>query len=681
MVFDATFLDARSTASRNYSQAFVVPPSGVWDGNDGAWSTFVIRVGNPAQYFRVLPATSSDETWVPAPNDCDRGMAWCGNGRGVEPFNAGTSGPASGSPNGVMLASVDAGATCTANKSPMCRTQGCNSIDGKCTGGPCPGRFCCGDSPGICNTGGCNGISGICTGGYIGCPCPGADFNAGAGIPASPSAANPLNAHGFLPNASTSWSDQGKHWVDTIVPLYQPEQAQYGVDTVGLGADASSGLTLNGSIVAGVGALPIYLGQLGLQPSNTSGPGQGLQSFMSQLVSQKKIPSNSYGYSAGALYQQKPVLGSLTLGGYDASRLIPNDISFPITGANQLRVPVQAITTSGSFQPNGTLLSKNITALIDTTTPQSWLPLSVCQAFEAAFGLTWDNATSLYLVNDSVHQQLLNNNPSVTFNFGQSSSLNHSINITLPYAAFDLQAAAPIYSNGTNYFPIRRAENSSFYAIGRTLFQEAYLTVDYEAGNFSVSQANYPAPQSSNIITIDHHPAAPTAAPSSAGSNLSTAGIVGVAIGVCLVLLLVASSTFLCLRSRHHASQSQGQKKQPRKSSLFSSESFPPELDGWPDTPSFNEKSPPDSSMGRSSSNMTSSTYIRSPTNELGNTFSSAGSIKSKPLPKLPVELPAEVASELMEKSRSRHHTPRGRRSRSTQDSFRDQKSEIFAKF
>lgn len=40
-------------------QAFSFTPSQNWDGNDGAWSTFVIRVGSPSLYFRVLPSLST----------------------------------------------------------------------------------------------------------------------------------------------------------------------------------------------------------------------------------------------------------------------------------------------------------------------------------------------------------------------------------------------------------------------------------------------------------------------------------------------------------------------------------------------------------------------------------------------------------------------------------------------
>ena len=125
----------------NYSQAFSLAPTGNWDGNDGAWSTFMIRVGTPAQLFRVLPATNVLESWIPIPDQCSRGMGWCGNARGVEPYNGITASPFSGSPNETATTTIDAGLSCTANRSPSC--YDCVSINGQCTNGPCKGRYWC----------------------------------------------------------------------------------------------------------------------------------------------------------------------------------------------------------------------------------------------------------------------------------------------------------------------------------------------------------------------------------------------------------------------------------------------------------------------------------------------------------------------------------------------------------
>lgn len=49
---------------------------------------------------------------------------------------------------------------------------------------------------------------------------------------------------------------------------------------------------------------------------------------MTALKNQSLIPSVSFGYTAGAPYRLKKVLGSLTLGGYDQSRFTPNNMTF-----------------------------------------------------------------------------------------------------------------------------------------------------------------------------------------------------------------------------------------------------------------------------------------------------------------------------------------------------------------
>ena len=78
---------------------------------------------------------------------------------------------------------------------------------------------------------------------------------------------------------------------------------QYGLDTVGLGVEATTGLTSNQNVVAGVLAVPFCLGQIGLKNSNTTAV-NGTASFMAQLKNEKLIPSLSYGYTAGAIYRK-----------------------------------------------------------------------------------------------------------------------------------------------------------------------------------------------------------------------------------------------------------------------------------------------------------------------------------------------------------------------------------------
>lgn len=119
------------------------------------------------------------------------------------------------------------------------------------------------------------------------------------------------------------------------------------------------------------------------------------------------------------------------------------------------------------------LLPTGIYTLIDSTVPEIWLPLPACTVFESAFGLQYDPNTDRYLVNDTVHAALQKLQPELTLTLGTEKADGESVSVTLPYSAFDLQASWPIYPNSTNYFPIRRAANSTQYTIGRSFLQEA----------------------------------------------------------------------------------------------------------------------------------------------------------------------------------------------------------------
>lgn len=253
---------------------------------------------------------------IPIPDHCERGQSWCGNARGVEPFNGGSSGPYSGSPNELLTTSLDPGATCTANRSPMC--VNCpGSINGKCTFGPCTGRNCCGDPAGSCSGVGCNGLNGICTGAYIGCPCIGVNWDASTNVSSSTGILDVAAASGFQPNQSSTWLASGRNQSSTEGDLNTqngshndlPGFSYYGTDVVGLGLDATTGLNSSKSLVAGILTEPYYIGILGLVPFQYQSSKNASASIMVQLKQQDLIPSLSYGYTAGAIYRKFLLLG------------------------------------------------------------------------------------------------------------------------------------------------------------------------------------------------------------------------------------------------------------------------------------------------------------------------------------------------------------------------------------
>jgi hypothetical protein len=81
-----------SNANDSLPEPFVFSPSQSWAGNDGRWSTFILRVGTPEQNFGVLPATGSSEAVIPVPEGCtDSDPSHCGELRGAYPFDGNVS--------------------------------------------------------------------------------------------------------------------------------------------------------------------------------------------------------------------------------------------------------------------------------------------------------------------------------------------------------------------------------------------------------------------------------------------------------------------------------------------------------------------------------------------------------------------------------------------------------------
>ncbi|KAI9659023.1 MAG: hypothetical protein M1821_001983 [Bathelium mastoideum] len=448
---------------------FSFAPAQTWDGNDGLWSTFIVRIGTPPQDFRVLPSTAGQETWVPDSEGCTKNdPSNCGNSRGVQPFN---------------------------------NQQGT----------------------------------------------------------------------GFLNNESSSWQSLGVYDLAFETNLdYENNvtyagQGLFGFDTVGLQVENSNGITLNHQVVASIALKQFYLGifGLGVKPANFSSFSDPQPAFLPSAVNQSLIPSRSWGYTAGASYRLQQVDGSLTLGGYDASRFEQSNVTFPFgpDDSRSLVVNVLSILAESTLSGTANMMSDTILSFIDSTVPEIWIPQAACDQFESHFGLQYDPQTDRYVVNDTIHSQLKTLNPTITFRLAIDSLGATFQDIILPYAAFDLQASYPIYENPTNYFPIRRAANSTQYTIGRTFLQEAYVIADYDRQQFSVNQASFPAsgtlpPQ--HIVAI-HPPgsgANNSSSNSGSSSGLSGGTIGGIVVGAVAAIAIVAALIFFLLRRKRRTNTS-----------------------------------------------------------------------------------------------------------------------------
>jgi Eukaryotic aspartyl protease len=174
------------------------------------------------------------------------------------------------------------------------------------------------------------------------------------------------------------------------------------------------------------------------------------------------------------------VQGSLTLGGYDTSRFGSKNLTFPMYEdvARRFIVELQAIT----YIPAGvstvttptTLMSEKLSINIDSTISYIYLPANICEHFESAFGIQWDNVSEIYTINDTMHSLLQSTSPNITFTL--SNTAGETIEFVLPYKSLDLSASFPVLPSGTNarnYFPLKRADNDTQYTLGRVFLQEA----------------------------------------------------------------------------------------------------------------------------------------------------------------------------------------------------------------
>ena len=227
-------------------------------------------------------------------------------------------------------------------------------------------------------------------------------------------------------------------------------------------------------VVAGFATKQPYTGMLGMTSRgvNFTDFNHPEPSILTSLRNGGKIASSTWSYTAGAPWTPKKTFGSLTFGGYDSNRFVHDQLIFAFGAdiSRDLLVGVESIR-SGS----DSLLPNSIVAYVDSTVSHIWLPLEACRKFESAFGIQWNPSAELYLVNDTLHAALVAKNASVQFTLGQTvSSGGPTVNITLPYAAFDLTVSNPPLLNGTSrYFPLKRAANDTQYTLGRTFLQAA----------------------------------------------------------------------------------------------------------------------------------------------------------------------------------------------------------------
>ncbi|KAM0717837.1 hypothetical protein Q7P37_006169 [Cladosporium fusiforme] len=369
----------------------------------------------------------------------------------------------------------------------------------------------------------------------------------------------------FNPNKSSSWSIERLEndglfelstWYEGLLNL--TGNAYYGFDTLTLGLPGSGLPSLSNQVIAGFADNNYWLGFLGLSPipfnfssqNDSTSMHDPQPAFLKNLQNQSLIPSLSWSYTAGAAYRDNPIFGSLVLGGHDTSRFEPNNVTFRFADdfSRDLTVYLRSISydTLGS-----SLLTESIPISINSLVSHLWLPVKVCERFEEAFNLTWSEDAQLYLVDDAAHARLSMLSPTLTLTLGHEGSGGDTVEINLPYGAFDLEGSPPFVDPPSRYFPLKRAEKPEQYTLGRVFLQGAYVTADYDRQTFSVSQALFPDASKESNSSIEGI-APPGAEQAQAHAPALSKGVIaGIAVGAGLGPLLIAAALFWWFRQRN----------------------------------------------------------------------------------------------------------------------------------
>jgi hypothetical protein len=334
-----------------------------------------------------------------------------------------------------------------------------------------------------------------------------------------------------------------------------------------------------------------WLGLFGLdiRPSNLSELG-GRQSpqanILSTLKRQNMIPSLSWAYTAGSRWHGRGSQGSLTLGGYDERRMIRNEVEFPFGEDSEKRhlAWVESVvwteqSRTFSFDASS---GSNYTTHIDPTQPFIYFPSAIYDELSTNPNFQYDNHTSRLIVTDDKIAMFKTKAPQLKISITPLDRLHkpgQSVEISLPTESLLQRVDYPIAQKNQSlwYVPIRRANDSSQYVLGRAFLQNAYLVSDYERNSYSMHQAtveegNGPDPLIHPILmsksstleswkTSSHH--------------LSQASIAGIATGASLATILIIVWIFICVvrrRRRNAIPSSTNSEEAKRQSKIMDNE-------------------------------------------------------------------------------------------------------------
>ncbi|KAK0724532.1 aspartic peptidase domain-containing protein [Lasiosphaeris hirsuta] len=249
-------------------------------------------------------------------------------------------------------------------------------------------------------------------------------------------------------------------------------------------------------------------------------------SILEQMKDDGLIASSSFGLHLGSVPLKQR--GSLIFGGYDESRVIGpiavfkwDDIGDPNIFLIDLNIGVETGRWPFNTTEIPSLWEKTtdeagiaiaeyyggkdgyIQAYPNAAVPGIYLPTPICANAAKHLPVTMDNRTGYYLWNteDPTYWSIVNSGAYLAFTFADSSATN--VTIKVPMTLLNLTLEAPIMPTPTPYFPCHdRAENVSYWELGRAFLQAAYFGINLDTNMTYLAQAPGPNMDQSIVRTL-----------------------------------------------------------------------------------------------------------------------------------------------------------------------------------
>jgi hypothetical protein len=209
----------------------------------------------------------------------------------------------------------------------------------------------------------------------------------------------------------------------------------------------------------------------------------------------------------------KSILASLTIGGFDSSRLhkgtlrqgdrtstlspddtvLPNNLSFSLR--SYMRESKDRMNT---FQRTW-LENFNI----DTSRVDSMLPEEFCVGFDSFLGLKRDNATQFLLVDADNHRRLWQRNPALFLEVSLGRTNDYykdPVIFHFSYRELALNISGPLFPSNSMYIPIRCGAAGQPLTLGRAFMQKAYIIVT--EGKWYIGRAMINPTAKPNIVPV-----------------------------------------------------------------------------------------------------------------------------------------------------------------------------------